>query len=101
MSRYEGKPFLRLIDCYVLSSIGHLDEKQENTLNMMAPKIAAALGISGSWFEMVEVQMGFPSDLPLKIKQIWDNGKAKAEASGYTVDPEQFAREFVDTNFPT
>jgi len=101
MSRYEGKPFLKLIDCYVLSSIGHLDAQQEYTLNMMAPKLSAALGISGSWFEMVETQMEFPPNLPLKIKQIWEDGKAKAEASGYTVDPELFAREFVDTNFPT
>lgn len=101
MSRYDGKPFLRLIDCYVLSSMGHLSEQQEYTLNMMAPKLSEALGLSGSWFEMVETQMEFPPSLPLKIKQIWEDGKAKAEALGYTADPGEFARQFVDTNFPT
>ncbi|MBB5687805.1 hypothetical protein [Sphingobium boeckii] len=89
------------MDCYVLSSIGELDEQQEYALNMMAPKLSSALGINGSWFDMVATQMKFPPNLPLKIKQIWENGKAKADAAGYSVDPEQFAREFVDTNFPT
>jgi hypothetical protein len=99
MSRYDGKPFLRLLDCYVLSSIGHLDEKQENTLSLMAPKLSQALGFKGSWFEMVAAQMEFSSDLPVKILKIWEAGQARAKEHGVSVDPEEFARQFVDKNF--
>lgn len=99
MSRYEGKPFLRLLDCYVLSSIGHLDAEQEHALNMMAPKLSEALGVKGSWFELVRSKMEFPSDLPEKIFRIWEAGEAKAKSLGMSVDPNEFARQFVDTNF--
>jgi hypothetical protein len=99
MSRYDGKPFLRFLDCYVLSSIGHLDVKQEDVLNMMAPKLSQVFGVKGSWFEMVAAQMEFPPDLPEKILKIWESGEAKAKAHGLSVDPEEFARQFVDKNF--
>ncbi|MGQ0661774.1 MAG: hypothetical protein ACT4N3_13015 [Sphingosinicella sp.] len=82
-----------------MSSIGYLDEKQEYALNMMAPKLSEALGISGSWFDMVAAHMEFPPDLPGKIKDIWEAGKARAEAQGLTVDPAEFTRQFVDKNF--
>jgi len=101
MSRYDGKPFLRLLDCYVLSSIGHLDDQKEHALNLMAPKLSKALGVSGSWFEMVAATMEFPADLPAKILRIWENGKANADAQGLLVDPDEFTQQFVDTNFPT
>lgn len=99
MSRYDGEPFLRFLDCYVLSSIGHLDAGQEHTLNSLAPQLAKTLGIEGSWFEMVGVTMEFPADLPQKILEIWETGQAKATESGVAVDPNEFARQFVDTNF--
>jgi hypothetical protein len=101
MPRYDGKPFLRLLDCYVLSSIGHLDVDEEHALNLMAPKLSEALGLSGSWFEMVATQMEFPDHLPSKIKEIWEAGKAQAEDQGLLVDPGEFTRQFVDANFPT
>ena len=99
MPRYDGKPFLRFLDCYVLSSIGHLDEKQENTLNLLGPKLSQTLGIEGSWLDMVAAQMEFSSDLPEKILKIWEAGQARAKEHGMSVDPEEFARQFVDKNF--
>ena len=79
--------------------MGTLDEEQEHALNMMAPKLAEAFGASGSWFEMVATLMDFPSDLPHNIRKIWETGKAKAEGQGLIVDPKEFTRQFVDTNF--
>lgn len=98
MSRYDGKPFLKLLDCYVLSSIGHLAEDQEQALNAMAPKLAETFGVRGSWFDIVATQMNLPHDFPQNIKRIWLQGKAKAEEQGFSVDPEEFAHHFVDTN---
>ena len=101
MSRYDGKPFLRLLDCYVLKSIGELDARQENSLKAMEPKLASVYGHEGSWFDIVANQMDFPSSLPDQIKAIWDAGKAKAAQQGVGVNPQEFTLQFVDTNFPT
>ena len=101
MDRYDGKPFLRFLDCYVLSSIGHLSDETENTLGVLTPRLSETLGIRGSWFDIVATQMEFAPDLPNKIKEIWENGEAKAAAMGLSLDPHEFTRQFVDTNFPT
>jgi hypothetical protein len=66
---------------------------------MMAPKLSIALKVRSSWFEIVSQQMGFPPTLPDKIKAIWESGKAAADEQGVAVDPNEFARQFVDTNF--
>jgi hypothetical protein len=92
MSRYDGKPFLRLLDCYVLNSIGCPDECQDLALSVMAPKLADTFGFSGSCVEIVAHQMDFPPTLPARIKQMWDNGRAAAQAVGVTVDPNEFTR---------
>ena len=99
MSRYDGKPFLRLLDCYVLRAIGELDAQQEGALQSMEPKLANVYGRSGPWFEIVAQQMDFPDTLPEQIRNIWKSGKAKASQQGLAVDPNEFTRQFVDTNF--
>jgi hypothetical protein len=101
MSRYDGKPFLRLLDCYVLRAIGALDQQQEISLRSMEPKLSSVYGVDGSWFEIVAKQMDFPDSLPVQINEIWVSGKAKAEHQGLSVDPIEFTKQFVDTNFPT
>lgn len=97
--RYDGKPFLRLLECYVLNSIGLLGERKERALNLMAPKLAEIFQFRGTWLEIIGRQMDFPSDLPTKIKAIWESGNAKAAERGLSIDPEDFARQFVDNNF--
>ena len=101
MSRYDGKPFLRFLDCYVLKSIGELDVQQERALDAMAPKLASLYGEEGTWFDIVASQMHFPATLPDQIKGIWERGKADAAQKGIVVSPDEFTRQFVDTNFPT
>jgi len=100
MSRYDGKPFLKLLDCYVLSCIGHLDDKEEDALNLMAPRLSSLFGIRGSWFDIVSTRMEFPKEFPKIIQEIWKRGKENARRQGMSVDPGEFARQFVDTNFP-
>jgi len=100
MSRYTKRPFLRLLEAYVLSSIGHLNDDQEYALNEMTPKLAETFGVMGSWFDIVAAQMEFPPSLPQRIKEIWDTGLTRANELGFAVDPLEFARQFVDINFP-
>jgi hypothetical protein len=78
--RYEGKPFLRLLDCYVLDAIGHLDEQQKQSLHAMEPKFSAVYNTTGSWQDIVAAQMNFPPELPSEIRRIWENGSAKWES---------------------
>ena len=59
--RYTGKPFLKLVDAYVIDAIGHLDDATEMELKTMEPQFHKALGLSGGWRTMVEQRMKFPA----------------------------------------
>jgi len=45
--RYAGKPFLRLLDSYVLDAIGHLDADSAAALIRLEPKFHAAFNATG------------------------------------------------------
>ena len=47
--RYEGKPFLRLLDSYVLDAIGKLDEANAKWLVEAEPYFRETFGGTGSW----------------------------------------------------
>ena len=99
--RYEGKPFLRLVDCYVLDAIGHLDEEQDVQLTEMTPKFREIFGEQGDWREIVVARMQFPEGMAGAIRELWDSGHDKfVAANGREPDPAEFTRFFVDTNFP-
>ncbi|MFZ6875854.1 hypothetical protein ACO0LF_27610 [Undibacterium sp. Di27W] len=100
MNRYEGKPFLRLLECYVLAAIDQLDAGQSEALKNMEPKLAAVYNTSGTWVEIVRDQMDFPESLPKKIREIWESNLVKLRANGVSIDPNEFAMAFIDQNFP-
>ncbi|MDP9989989.1 hypothetical protein J2W28_000631 [Variovorax boronicumulans] len=100
MNRYEGKPFLRFIDCFVLDVIDQLDISQRQGIELMHPTLAKALGRSGTWQEMVSAEMDFPESLSGQIKEIWKNYLNQAKQQGVSVSPEEFVVQFVDQNFP-
>lgn len=97
--RYEGKPFLRLLECYVLDAIGGLDNKQCEALRKMEPQLRKIHGMSGSWVDIVAKLMDFDDTLPDQIRKIW---KRNLDRLGKDVvaDPEEFAMQFIDQNFP-
>ncbi|WP_440534001.1 hypothetical protein [Variovorax sp. YR566] len=99
-SRYAGRPFLRLLEFYVLDAIGQLDERYATTLQRMEPKLQETYGMQGSWSEIVRAQMQFPDSLPEKIRLLWERNLESARASDLAIDPERFAEVFVDQNFP-
>ncbi|MCP3675258.1 MAG: hypothetical protein GY829_12405 [Gammaproteobacteria bacterium] len=100
MDRYTGKPFLRLIECYVLNSIDQLDDAQRSTLIKMEPKLSGVYNIQGSWLEIVSAQMEFPETFPDQIRDFWNGYLEHAKSQGQSVDPNEFAISFVDQNFP-
>jgi hypothetical protein len=100
MDRYHGKFFLRLLEFYVLSSIGQLHEQHAEALRKMEPQLVKIYGMNGTWYQIVAAQMDFPDSLPGKIRGLWEGYLAAARAAGAAVDPEEFAIRFVDSNFP-
>lgn len=97
--RYAGKPFLQLLDSYVLDAIGALDARQRATLTGMEPRLAQVYGTGGRWQDIVAAQMKFPVSMPTRIVEIWRAGSEKMREAGQAPDPLAFARQFVDANF--
>ncbi|QIG79493.1 hypothetical protein [Stakelama tenebrarum] len=99
--RYQGKPFLKLLDSYVLDCIGHLDTTSEAALTAMEPQLRHQLKLEGGWREMVVSQMQFPKGMEGAIREVWEKGKPQfRESQGRDPDPVEFTHVFVDTNFP-
>lgn len=100
MTRYEGKPLIRLLECYVLAAIDQLDDAQRETLQRMEPKLSSIYKRSGTWIEIIRDEMEFSDSLPMKIREIWEDNLGRLHAQGVAVDPNEFAMAFVDQNFP-
>ncbi|MES2789671.1 MAG: hypothetical protein V4719_08625 [Planctomycetota bacterium] len=98
--RYFGKPFLRLVECYVLEAIGKLSTEDRVRLNDMAPQLRQVYGVDGSWDLIVASVMNFPASLPKQIEGIWIANREKSTSSGEELTPEDFVEMFVDKNFP-
>ena len=98
-ARYEERPFLKLLDCYVLRAIGQLDDVQAAALQSIEPQLAAVYGQEMPWFQLVSDQMQFPEDVDASIQQVWVAAQMKAGEQGAEIDPSEFTRQFVDTNF--
>ena len=91
-SRYEGKPLLRVLECYVLWAIGELEEKDQILLVKITPKLQNIYNQKGKWQDIVTAIMELPENMPELVKQMWE----KYKDQGLT--PEKFAQVFVDQN---
>jgi len=99
--RYAGKPFLRLLDSYVLAAIGALDQANLDWLTQAEPFFRETYGEQGNWREIVARRMQFPEGMEAAIIDVWQKGRIRfIQESGEEPDPVQFAHTFVDTNFP-
>jgi hypothetical protein len=99
-SRYEGKPFLRLLDAYVLWAIGALDDDTAARLKRMTPKLQETFKKPGAtWFEIVEGEMDFPETLPATLSSSWEKNARIAAERNEILDPVAFAHRTVDENF--
>jgi len=64
----------------------------------MTPKLQETYGQSGTWQEIVAIQMDLPDSLPSAIHAMWQRNQIIAREHNLTIDPEEFARQFVDRN---
>jgi hypothetical protein len=97
-SRYDGKPLLKLLESYVLWSIGELSEAEQKSLAAMTPKLQSIYGTVGSWQEIVASMMRMPADMPASIQRMWARNTEIARKSRFTLTPQKFAQMFVDEN---
>ena len=99
MSRYHGKPLLRLLECYVLAAIGELQLEDEEWLEKMSPKLREVYGVQGRWHEIVAQVMNFPHNIDDEFRRLWDHNRNLAAKNNENLIAEDFARMFVDDNF--
>jgi len=99
VDRYTGKPFLKLLDCYVLKAIGGLDIGGEEMLRKMEPHLARTFNTSLPWDRIVAEQMDFPDEYPAFIRKQWERYQAWAKAHNEKALPEEFVFEFMDNYF--
>ena len=95
-SRYEGKPFLRLLECYILKAIDSLPDADRSSLEAMEPQLRLAFKRLGSWDAIVQAEMNFPVDYENTIRQTWARNVEQASSQGYQLGPEEFARFYAD-----
>lgn len=92
--RYRGKPFLRLIDCYVLEVIGQLDPQQRETLKNLEPQLRQVYNESGTWQQVVRAQTELPPQE--KILEAWQEWKRKGREHVSILTPaESFVIQLV------
>jgi hypothetical protein len=97
--RYDGRPFLRLLECYVLWSVDQLSQDQAEKLEEMTPSLAATYGSGGTWQDIVAAQMELGPEVPGALRGMWERTLATAGGQPDAVDAERWAQEVVDANF--
>ena len=96
--RYSGKPLLRLLELYVLWSLGELSDEDALRLGAMASKLTETFGGNGTWQDALETTMQMPSNMPELVRDMWAKNISIANNNGVELHPEQFAQKFVDSN---
>jgi hypothetical protein len=96
--RYAGKPFLKLVDAFVLKAIGHLDPSQDEALQQMTPKLQETFKRPGTWEEIVMAELRFDPEIRAAIRGLWEKNQAIARQEGVSLTPLEFTELFVANN---
>ena len=96
--RYQGRPLLRLLECYVLQAIDMLSEHDAEHLKTLEPQLERSLGHQGRWSQIVEASLDLPPNMPQLIASAWRENLQIANANQVELRPQEFAEMFVDAN---
>lgn len=91
--RYAGKPFLMLLDSYVLFQIEELPKEAELALENMTPKLQEIYNLSGNWRQIIESVMAIPASEVTSIRHEWAN------STNATFSADEFAQRYVNQHF--
>ncbi len=89
-ARYDGIPFLRLVELYVQHVIGALSAHDASLLMQMTPKLEKTFGREGDWHAIIASVMEFDGAFDGHLKREWE----RARAAGLTA--ENFSRLVAD-----
>lgn len=95
--RYDGKPLLKILECYVLSTIGQLPEAEARALDTLTPTLRQCYKLEGSWQQILGVVL--PDDMQAQIKDLWTENTEIARKHGVTLTLQKFAEMSADENF--
>jgi|SRR5215471_7907669 len=96
--RYQGKPLLRLLECYVLWAIDQLSEEDADALERMTPKLQSIYGAQGDWQHVLAAAVELPPNMPELIRGLWVKNSEIARKNSVRLTPQRFAEMFVDEN---
>ncbi|HEY0061795.1 MAG TPA: hypothetical protein VGC21_06720 [Telluria sp.] len=97
-NRYEGKPFLKFVDSFILKTIGALDPDMEVKLAAVTPKLRQTFDSEGTWEDIVMEQLDYGPEVRGAIRQLWEANQALARQAGGELTPMQFVTVFVAEN---
>ena len=98
-TRYQGRPLLRLLECYVLWAIDSLSDADAARLSEMTPKLRSIYRAEGNWPDVLATVMEMAPDTPERIRGLWAKNQEIAKRNSTTLTPQQFAEMFVDRNW--
>jgi hypothetical protein len=86
---YEGRPLLRLLDCYVLALTGNLHPEMEEKV---AQTVRATFGGGPDWKATLREAVKLPSNMDDRVRALW-----RSQPVG--TDPLAFALAVSNDNF--
>jgi hypothetical protein len=96
--RYDERPLLRLIECYVLDAIGELDDADRRRLESVALNIGRALdSTADTWQGAIADTFELPPAYPDSLRDDWASNRAAAAAAGAELTSQAFAEAVADT----
>lgn len=95
VGRYKNKPFLLMLEGYMLDAIGELSPDMERLVKTVSSKFFG----KGDWRKLLRHQVGFDASLGKQVKQLWDENREIAKKKGAELDPYDFVQALVEANF--
>ncbi|MDQ0469771.1 hypothetical protein [Labrys wisconsinensis] len=98
--RYEGRPLVRILECYVLWAIGELPEQEAKALQATTPMLQKTYNATGSWQDVVTGVVGLNPEVRGHLQELWKRNQEIARQHKTSLEPQDFAEMSVDENFP-
>ena len=97
-SDYESKPFLRLLEFYVLKAIDELPDSDRKKLELLEPKLQSVYRATGTWDQVIAKVMKFDQQMPAMIRATWIKNREASNKAGSLLSSQEFARVFAKLN---
>lgn len=94
--RYAGRPLLKVLECYILDSIGALSVEHQTGMRAIVQRIWAG---GDDWKATVRAHLELDATLDEGLRQMWLRNQEIARGNGRSIHPVQFAKMVADQNF--